>query len=56
MIQTGKAEVLAETPILITVFPPKIPHGLAWDRTNDKYFPVRGINFMGGAEAQLHSF
>ena len=56
MIQTGKTEVLDATPIPITLFPPKIPHGLACDRTKDRFFPVRAMNFMGRAEAQLHLF
>jgi hypothetical protein len=32
MILTGETEVLGEKPVPVPIYPPKVSHGLTWDR------------------------
>jgi hypothetical protein len=41
MILIGENEVLEEKPVLVSICPPQIPHGLAWGQTQESM--MRGM-------------
>ena len=45
-IGTRVTEVFGEKPLLLLIFLPQIPHGLAWDRS-------RALAFGGGCAKRL---